>query len=203
MIVALIIGAIRAERKRKEELQAVAQRLGLSYVGKDHGALVPLRSATKLFERGAARKYNNIMHGRIEDLSVYIFDYSYTLQSGEETQRYMQTVAAIFAEHSRAPKFELRPEHAFHRVASFFGYDDIDVADHPEFSRKVHLKGEDASAVLPAFSHETAERLTKAGKVCIESSGQWIVIYRPGKRLKPHEIEAFLSEAFELTTLFV
>ncbi|MCA9292426.1 MAG: hypothetical protein KDA20_01280 [Phycisphaerales bacterium] len=202
-LVAAIASAIIAERRRKQELRAVAERLGLSYADKDDAALAPLRSATKLFDRGSARRFTSIMHGRIEDLSVYIFDYAYTTGTGEETQRHRQTMAAIFAEQSRAPKFELRPERVFHKVASFFGYEDIDVSDHPAFSRMFHLKGDDAQSVLNAFPTETCDRLMQAGKMCIESTGQWVIVYRPDKRLKPHEIDGFLREAFELTTLFV
>lgn len=203
--VACIVRAIRTERKRKEELRTVAERLGLSFADKNDAALAPLRRTTGLFQRGYARRFSNILHGRIDDLSAYVFDYAYSINMGDSrsSATHKQTVAAIFGEQSRAPKFELRPEHLGHRLKSFFGFEDIDIPDHPVFSKKFHLTGPAASAVRDVFTADVADRLVRADKVCIESTGQWIVIYRPDKRLKPHEIEGFLQEAFELTTLFM
>ncbi|MGI9471696.1 MAG: hypothetical protein ACR2NZ_09210, partial [Rubripirellula sp.] len=96
------------------------------------------------------------------------------------------------------PAFELRPESVFHRIGKVLGYQDIDFESHPEFSKRYLLRGQDEDAVRAMFTPELLSFFESQEKVSAEASGDLLVFYRAGKRLKPEMIRAFMEEGFAI-----
>ena len=153
-------------------------------------------SRVRLFKQGRRPRVKNLMHGRIEDLAIFIFDYAYTTGSGKNSNTWNQTVTAIQLTGDRLAEFELRPENLFHKIGSAMGYQDIDLEGHPEFSKKYLLRGSDETAICAAFNDDIVEYLTASKGISAESSGDWLVVYRSRKRVSPDAVSDFLEEAF-------
>jgi hypothetical protein len=188
----------RHERRRHDRLEALAADMGLAYAARDDALLQALRGRMPLFDRGRRRQTRSAMAGAIEDLRVCIFDYHYTTGGGRSSTTWRQTVVAFELPEGRLPAFSLRPQRFFHKIAEKLGWTDIDFADHPEFSRRYRLTGDDEVAVRAAFSGELIELLDRDERLCVESDGRWLVVYRHGRRVRPDRVPALLEEAFEI-----
>ena len=125
-----IVLSIRHERKRTEALAGIAEQMGLSF---DAQGTMPAGAFNQapLFDIGRSRKTKNVMTGRVEDIQLHLFDYQYTTGSGKHATTHKHTVAAVEVQGFDLPKFHLKPEHFGHKIASVFGFDDIDFSDYP------------------------------------------------------------------------
>ena len=75
---------------------------------------------------------------------------------------------------------------------------DIDFADHWEFSKRFQLRGDDEEAIRALFTDDLLGFFEAYGKVSVEADGQWMVVYRSGKRRSAEEIPQFLEQALEV-----
>ena len=99
------------------------------------------------------------------------------------------------------PAFELRPENALIRLASTFGYQDIDFDSFPEFSKRYLLRGEDEAAIRSRFGPGVLQGLERNLGWWIEGAGPLVLLYRQGKRVKPSELYGFLNDTREVVRL--
>lgn len=186
------------EKRRRAALQVAADEMGFTFTEKDETKLGSMPRSFELFDRGRARKFRNILTGRIADINVVIFDYQYKVGSGKNSSTYRMTVAAFHVASLNVPQFEIRPENVFHKIGTKFGKQDINFAEHPEFSKKFLLRGEDEEAVRALFTPDTIETFMKDHKRCAETRDTWFLTYRQGKRVKPDDMHAFLEEGYDI-----
>jgi hypothetical protein len=214
---AIVVGvaidaAVRAERRRRDELARAAAAMGLEFRG-DEAPPALAASAAPLFHAGRGNRFRNVMRGTIEDLDITIFDFEYTTGSGKSTSTWRQTVAA-FRPGRAIIAFQVRPEHLFHKIGQAFGYRDIDLPEHPAFSKRFLLRGpsggtppsgegSDEQAIRRLFRPEVVACFEATKGLCVESDGQWLVVYRSSHRVKPPEIGAFFEEAFGIANVIV
>jgi hypothetical protein len=204
---ALIVGALfyfsfRQERRRRESLRNAARRMGLSYEEKVSGVPeVPLESL-RLFGSGRARQASSVLRGHAEGFDLVAFDWKYTTGSGSSSSQHRVTVCAFPLPGRGLPAFELRPENVFHRIGSALGMQDIDFDAHPEFSRKNLLRGSDEAAVRELFRGPILRHFERHAGWCVEADGDWLVVYRSGKRPKPAELRRFFHDAAGIARLF-
>jgi len=111
--------------------------------------------ATRALRQGASRS-KNIAYGRLDDVEVMLFDYAYTTGSGKNRSTHHQTVAFFQSDALDLPEFVARPEGLFDKIGQVFGYQDIDLPMHPEFSRRFILRGADEGRIRDAFTPEVA-----------------------------------------------
>ena len=90
-----------------------------------------------------------------------IFDYQYKTGSNKRKNTRRFTVISFTSDTLLFPDFELIPENFFHRVASVFGYQDIDFDGFSGVFPKVFTKGEDVrTEVRDLFNTELIEFLS-------------------------------------------
>jgi hypothetical protein len=205
--VVVLIGAIIAlglvyESKRRKALLAIAEAMGLKFEQKADHVLNLEFTQLGLFTMGHARKASNLLSGAIEDIDLFIFDYQYTIGGGRNSSTPMQTVAVFGVRERDLPAFEMRPEGWCHRIGQVFGYQDIDFDEHPAFSKQYLLRGGDEQAIRRVFTPELIEYLEQRDPISVEASGSFVMVYRPGKRVKPDHLAAFIETAFEVATRF-
>ena len=92
----------------------------------------------------------------------------------------------------------LQPEGLFQKLGALVGFMDIDFADHWEFSKRLQLRGDHEAAIRALFTDDLLGFFEAYGKVSVEADGQWIVVYRSGKRRSAEEISQFLEQALEV-----
>jgi hypothetical protein len=201
LVVVVILLVRRAESKRRQAMQQVAQELGLEF--EPIGSVPPHAELGQmhLFTQGHSRRTLNVMSGRIEREQALLCDYRYVIGHGKNHTTHRQTVAAFSLGPHALPSFQLRPENIFHKIGAAFGYQDIDFADYPTFSSKYLVRGQDEAAVRDFFDGSVIEAVENARQICIEGSGRWLVVYRT-RQLDVRKIGEFFEEARGLRAVF-
>lgn len=214
MEVALIIGGIIifvgliillaywSEKKRREAMQQVAEKLECSFRA-DGSSFLDELADYFLFGLGHAKRAKNVIASEKPDFDVAIFDYRYTTGSGKNQSTHNQTVVRVRTAGLDLPHFEVRPENFFHKIGGMFGYQDIDFEDYPDFSKRYLLRGDNEEAVREAFSEEVIRFFENIKDICAEGRGDTLLVYRRGRRLKPEQIEEKTKEALQVLGAFV
>ena len=94
------------------------------------------------------------------------------------------------------PRFALRP-------GTVVGYqEDIDFSAHPRFSASYVLRGQDEKKVRDVFGAEVLAFFEAQDGVSTEGSGNQLIFYRFGKRIRPEDVHSFIEEGFQVFQLF-
>jgi hypothetical protein len=184
----------RHEKKRREALKIKAQTLGFSYLDKTGLDQIPASAIFHLFSVGRAKRILSLMQKDEEGVRTSIFDYDYTTGGGKSQHTHRQTVFLFETPRLRLLAFSLRPENVFHRIGQSFGAQDIDFPDHPEFSKKWLLKGDDEAAIRKVFNGEVLSVFESAKGMAAEAKRGALLLYRPEKRVIPE----MLFESYEV-----
>ncbi len=199
LIVATLIGAGLAKKKRREATAALAAEQGWDFDPRADGINRLTEERFALLKRGGKRRFSDAMLGQIEDIGFALFTHTYTVSSGKNSNTYRTTVAAFDVPGLALPKFVCKPEHAFHRLGEkLFGMKDIDFDDAPEFSRSFKLSGPDEAAIRSRFTTGMLDCLQRQSRWTVEADGDRFVVYQQHKRLKVAELKPFLDEAMGL-----
>ena len=185
------------ERKRTEALAALAASLGLDFTPVDESGLRSGFVGFNLFSHGRGGEIKNIAYGRMDDAEVMAFDYSYTTGSGKNRRTHHQTVAFLQSDALDLPEFVARPEGLFDKIGQVFGYQDIDLPLHPEFSRRYILRGTDEGRIRDTFTADVARHFEANPGLSLEAKADRFILYRPGKRLKPEQWGDWIAKGRE------
>ena len=201
VVVALFLFLRQWERKREEAFRSAARQAGWSPA--DPPDAVPEGAqGFHLFEQGRQRRVTSAFSQRSMSFESTLLDYRYTTGSGKNSSIHRQTVLVVRREGLALPAFELRPENVFHRIGSAFGYQDIDLESRPEFSKAYLLRGEDENAIRGLFADAgVVHHFEKNRGWSVDAAGEWIVVYRHGKRTKPDQLREFVREAERAASL--
>jgi hypothetical protein len=143
-------------------MEAAAEAQGWSWAAKQPLDVIPGLERFGLFGQGYSRSVTNFMAGQKDGVRAAAFDYRYPIGSGKTQSTFQQTVVYLRSEALALPAFLVRPENVLLRMGTVFGYQDIDFADRPEFSRRCPLRGPDEAAVRAAFPAEVPAALASA-----------------------------------------
>ena len=146
IVIAAAIYASIAARKRREELFALATRLGLSFRQEDDRTLAARFGFLDKLGQGSNRYAFNILSGNYHDHEVLVFDYHYETHSTDSKGRrqthhhyfsfFILTLPRSF------PELRITREGMLSKIAQVFGYDDIDF-ESAEFSRSFCVRSKD------------------------------------------------------------
>ena len=205
--VALVVGFglvnHRLEKRRRDTLRAAAAQLGLDFAENDETGLQSGFTGFKLFSHGRGRTIRNIVYGRVDGhVEVMLFDYAYTSGSGKNKRTYSQTVGFFQSDRLSLPEFIARPEGLFDKVGQVFGYQDIDLLMHPEFSRRFILRGTDEAAIRDFFRPDVARFFEDNTGLSVEAKFDRFIVYRPAKRLDPQRWGEWLAKGREAVGVF-
>jgi hypothetical protein len=144
-IAAAIISNI-LNQKRRRELEAVAQRLGLSFSPEKDYSMATRFEFLKHLDRGSNRYAYNIISGTFQGHEVIAFEYHYETKShsskgGTRTQHH-HISACLLLLPGIFPELTIAKEGFFSKIAQAFGYDDIDF-ESAEFSRAFCVRSPD------------------------------------------------------------
>lgn len=207
LIVAAIVGVVliagtgailvhKAEQRRTEQIAQIAYEMGFEFEPDAASNLVSGMGSLPVFNKGHSKKTRNVMHKVVRGSEITLLDYQYTVGSGKNRQTIKLTAAVFYCDDAAGlPNFELRPEGFWHKVGSYFGYQDIDFDSHPLFSGRYLLRGSDEAAIRAGFTPEVLDFFEKEPvKWCVEAQSNRLAIYRQG-RTKPQELRQFLADA--------
>lgn len=197
----IVIYAIQAEKKRKAAVEAAATELGLAFTPALTGTDQQLFETFELAHVGDQREASSVTIADSGELRMVLFDYRYTVGSGKnKTTRYYSVVMAV-SNSLVLPQFSMTPESFFHRMASFFGFKDIDFDDDPAFSDQFLLKGENEAEIRSFFTPHRRAGLIPLGPISVEAHDHVFICYRTGKQIDAAHLRRMIEEGFKLQAL--
>ena len=189
------------ERKRRQQVAALAKARGWTFRDKPTNEDNQLLAGTVLGRQGDTRHISNIIDlPEPSGVPMTLFDFDYTSGDEHRTTTY-QTVARVSSAQLRLPSFVLRPESLLSKAMKLVGYDDINFAEHPEFSKRYLLGGQDQEAVRRVFTPAGIQFCEQHPKLVVEANADRLIVYRQGLRVKPDALDRFIEEAKTLTRL--
>lgn len=140
--------------KREGEFESCAKDLKWSYLDKDESGLIKMLLDFKLFKKGHRKKICPVILIEEDDLEyTCVFDYAYTISANNSSKTYRQTVYFRYSKELALPHFVMVPEKWYHRLGTYFGMQDIDFFQYPEFSHNYLLQGNDEHYIRHHFEH--------------------------------------------------
>jgi len=197
VVAAVLIYAYLKEKKRTENLQAVAADLGLSFTKKADASVVDQALQFHLFNQGrrSSRQVYNHMHGNKNNVDIQVFDYRYTVGSGKNSSTFYQTVLAIKSDQMNMPSFRMTPEDFFDRLGTALGMQDIDFDSHPDFSKRYLLKGTNEQHIRTFFTPAILNFFEQdPTKWSVEGSDNQMILYRHNRRMKDADYTDFIKK---------
>ncbi len=193
-----------ANDSRNENLKFLAERLNMTYSAQDEFGMLRLLKDFRLFKKGFSKKITNILQEKEEFLTsdIRIFDYQYTQRYGKTTKTYKQTVFFIQSKALDLPKFYMEPEYFFHRIANFFGINDIDFEAYPEFSKQYLLKSKDEDRLRSKMSEEVLHYFTIEKDWCLEGINYYLILYIEEGVFLSKDIPYLYNKGKEIVELF-
>jgi hypothetical protein len=181
VIAALAIYSYYRNQRRKNELLALAARLGWQFSPGHDGGMESRYGAFACLQQGSNRYAYNVLEGAYEERGICAFDYHYETYStdskGNRQTSHHYFSAAVLETGLPLKPLVIRPESFFDKVTEFFGFDDIDF-ESSEFSRKFFVKSPDRRWAFDVIHQATMEFLLAAPRFNLELAGPRVIVYR-------------------------
>lgn len=199
------------QRRRGLKLQAAARQIGLEYDAGDEGLLQGSLASLPICQIGYGRQVANVLWGRAGELDLLLFDLTFTVGTEDNQRRCTQTIVAVRQPGLELPGFLLRPKHLFDTIGEALGDPAIAFPSHPCFAHRYHLEAPDEPAATALFrptalgffenvlrpetaaAHQLSPRVARAW--CLEGGGEWLLLYRRGRRLRAGDLAAAIDLA--------
>lgn len=189
---------------RAENIKGIAKELSMTYSATDEFGLFRLLKDFKLFRKGHGKRITNILKEKSEfhETNISIFDYEYTQGHGKHAKTYQQTVFFIQSKSLDLPKFYLQPEWFFHRIANYFGINDIDFEEHPEFSDQYLLKSKEESRMRQKMTDEVIHFFTIEKDWYLEGVNYYLIVYMDTVLVPSKNISFLYEKGKEIVAMF-
>jgi hypothetical protein len=155
----------------------------------------PIQSGNKIpFEENLLSQYNDL--GKVESSDI-------TLQEGilqDQKEIHLTIIHATEIDFS-IPDFALEPEGLWSKLFEGVAGKDIDFVDHPVFSKKYYLRGENEVVVREFFTSPIIDFLENREQMHIECHKHRLIFYKKRDLLEPAEIlyaSKFVEEFLQL-----
>jgi hypothetical protein len=166
---------------RAEELRACANALSWTFKPKDEFGMINWLLDFKLFRVGtnSMKKIGPLIILKEDDLEfTSVFDYIYTVSTNNSSVTYRQTVYFRYSKLLALPHFVMVPEKWYHRIGTYFGMQDIDFVEYPEFSHNYLLRGTDEPYIRHHFNHpEMIRFFDQQGFYSMEGMNYLMILY--------------------------
>ena len=203
VVVIVIIGAIFsaiAQRKRREGLFMLAQRLNLDFDGGRNCEIEPRFGFLKQLAQGDDRYATNVLSGNYRQNEILAFDYHYETHSTDskghqQTQVcwfsfFILTMPAVF------PDLTIRRENFFTKIAEVLGCQDIKF-ESAEFSRAFCVRSPDKKFAYDVCNAKMMEYLLANRDLSIEIENE-VIALAFNTRLSVEQIEFNLQRLVEI-----
>jgi hypothetical protein len=207
LIAALVIGLLIfgwwREKKRREAFEALARRLGMSYMRKDRG-LAGAYGFLNRAAQGSNRYAFNILRGEYDGRPVCLFDYHYETYSTDSKGRRKthHHYLSFFVLHDTAtyPELTIVREGFFDKIGQAIGFDDIDF-ESSEFSKAFAVRSKDKKFAYDICHTRMMEYLLQNRDLSIEVEANCVSLSFTS-RVDPDDVERRLGQLVAVRDLF-
>ena len=190
-LVAVLYVALALERKRREALQAVAQKLGLRFDAAGDRSLHH-RYGHSLFRKGRSPKGTNNLSGVLTlagyPVQVRMGDFQYVTGHGKNRRTHKTSYALFHLPFMSVPDLQIKREHLGHKVMGGIGFDDIDF-ESEEFSRTFWVKSGDKRFAYDVIHPGMMEFLLEGPTPQVEIVQSVCLVQEGWKRWDPDTFE--------------
>ena len=202
VVVVVFIGVIFnaiAQRKRREGLFELAQRLNLDFHGGQDDGIPGRFGFLKQLAQGDDRYAVNVLSGNYQQNEILAFDYHYATYHTDKNGThkddhwfsfFILTLPAVF------PDLTIRRENFLTRVAEVFGYQDIKF-ESAEFSRAFNVRSPDKKFAYDVCNAKMMEYLLANHDLSIEIENE-VIALAFNTRLSVEQIEFNLQRLVEI-----
>ncbi|NOT36204.1 MAG: hypothetical protein HOP11_02370 [Saprospiraceae bacterium] len=191
------------DKNREDELREFAFQNQLDFSTSNDEGLIAQLSEFKLFKYGIRKTIKGNLFNKDIYENKYLFDYHYTISTGNSSRKFSQTVRLFDSKKLGIPEFRLQPERFMTMISEWFVKKDIDFHTDEEFSEMFHLTGEYESVIRTYFDEEVRRLCKHNKKFHIAASNYYLCIYIQNKILKKEELRAFYKLTNIIYELFV
>ena len=166
-----IVCAIIADKKEQKRKKTIARYCSRANLGYEHTIdyLPGCRSFT-ITSRGVSQGYYAIMSGKKLGIEFKIMDFYYNV--GGKNGGHNCSLCIFTKKGLDLPHFYAREENSiFDGIGEFFGGQDIDFDDDPDFSSSYVLQGNNERAIRRLFNRKIRNAFTRAAEYSYEYEG--------------------------------
>lgn len=189
VLAAAAFAAMRAERRRREALAAVAAQLGFTFLPEKDYDLAGRFAWLDALAHGSNRYAHNVMSGRWCEHNILAFDYHYQVthrsKRGSHTTHHQVTVQSL-ALPRPFPELRIVPEDFLSKIAQAVGFEDIDF-ESAEFSRTFTVRARDRKFAYDFCHPRAMEFLLAHPALQVEIEGSILATWSRG-RMNPESI---------------
>jgi hypothetical protein len=202
LFVFFMVYTYRQGKQRTADLQRVADELGFEFLPGGDDNFLSNPNSFHLFSQGRSRRLFNLMRGKTKNFDVSIFDYHYVTGTGKHRHTWRQTVVCFQVNSVCLPTFSLGPENVWHKIGVWFGYQDINFAGHPVFSKNYLLRGKEEEAIRNLFTEEVLAFYETNPKLSTEGDQNRLLVYRSSAPVEPSAIHLLLEDGLNVVNAF-
>lgn len=184
VVLFIIVSAIfsaKAREKRRQDLHALGQRMGLRFSPEKDRSFDDEYRYFDALKIGDDRYAFNTLRGKFEGRAIVGFDYHYETSStdsdGDRTTSSHYFSAVIFQTTLPIDGLTIRPEGVFDRFKQFFGFDDIDF-ESAEFSKQFHVSCRDRQMAYDMIHPKTMELMLASPRFYLHFENGRVMVMR-------------------------
>jgi MFS superfamily sulfate permease-like transporter len=130
----------------------------------------------------------NILEKYLDEARIIVADVTLVEGARQEQSETKITLALVSETGMKFPDFALEPEGLWTKLSELGGSQDIDFGNHPEFSKKYFLRGENEAAIREFFSADILNFLENREQIHIESHRGKLLFYKQRELLGVDDI---------------
>ncbi|MEM1123431.1 MAG: hypothetical protein AAGJ18_23535 [Bacteroidota bacterium] len=188
---------------REGQLRAVAHRLGMDFTVFQEYSVTREVADFELFRKGKNRVSYHLMEKQDEwmENNIKIFDYQFETGTAKSRRTVAQTVFLMKSKDLGLPQFVMKPETFLHKIASYFGKQDIDFERFPKFSGNYLLQGEDEEYIRFKMNDDILHFFSRERGWHMEGINYYLILYKENHRLKPSSVRQLYERGMGLFEL--
>lgn len=200
LIIAIVHVVVkRREERRTEALAIAADEMGLIFKPEGDDAFHQSLPEFPLFQIGRKQLLKNLILADTPELKMGLFDYCFTVGHGKHKKVRKLSVVVVRSADLHAPSCHLRPSIVFwDPIGALFGKQDVNFADHPEFSKAFVLKTDSEEETRAFFDQGLLDFFIKHADISFETREGAFLYFRQWKRIDPgvESLRDFLGEGY-------
>lgn len=173
------------ETKRREIFLSLCEKLGFANQENPSESLAQVflehksnKDEFPFFLRGQNPHVVLLAERKNVDGQIFIGLLRYRSGTGKNKGTRRRSFCLYVNPSAQLPALQLYPEGFFMKILQSFGYQDIDLPQYPEFSKKFLLRGTDPAAIMQVFTPSLVKSLEDNPKICFEAHGHCLVLFR-------------------------
>ena len=200
-VIFLIAGAVsyHFDQKRKAAIAALAAELGLEHSPDLLPHDVQRFSRFDIANNVSSPKASTAIVAETDTLRMVLFDYQYVVGSGKNKRTVTNAIVMCHDESMAMPEMKFEPESWSGSIAKFFGGQDINFDDDPEFSKTYRLLGLSEESIRVFLTPTRRKKILTTKVERFETKGDTILLFYQRKPLTTESIHKLMNDALTLS----